>query len=349
MSDELNNLTNILEQVYTKYTNNEYILSRIKSHITNLENVVETENKKNDDRIIKYNELTSEQENFCKVFLNKHQYYHMPYSLFFYEYDTKHYRIISEDEIQHTLLTALTNQPKLSQWKHKTKQMIIKQIKESCLLKSTPESYTIQNVINIFSSVFESKIHTKYFLTLIGDCILKKCLENKYFINQHLKKMVTLIDEICHITSGIKVINNFITKYHENHKLVDYRLIKPSSNFVVNDIITDIISNYGIDIICVACYYSDKYENSDNYISNICDDKTIQSKIMYFKHNSSEEYILTQFTSEYIIQTNNNEATITWKNLHYLWFHFLNANGLPNVIYSDKLKELLVKKYSTIK
>lgn len=348
MSDELNNLTTILQQLYAKYTNNEYILSRIKFHITNLENVLEMENKKNDVRIVKYNELSYEQDNFCKVFLNKHQYYHIPYNSLFYEYDNKHYRIVSEDEIYHTLLSSLTNQPKLAQWKHKTKLMIIKQIKETHLLKSTPESYTIQSVLNIFSSIFENKIHTKYFLTIIGDCILKKCSENKYFINQRLKKLVLLVNDIYHATTGFGIMNNFISKYHENHKLSDYRLIKPNSNFVVNEITTDIIKNFGIDIMCVACYYSDKYGNSDNYISNVSeDDQTIQSKILYFKNNSSEEFVLNQFTNEYITQTNNQEATISWKNLHYLWLHFLNANGLPNVIYSDRLKELLVKKYNT--
>jgi hypothetical protein len=349
MSDELINLKIVLEEVYTKYIGNDYIIGRIKSHITNLENVLENENKKNDDRIIKYNELSLEQENFCKVFLNKHQYYYMMHSSLFYEYDNKHYKIVSEDEIQHTLLSSLTDQPKLSQWKHKTKQMIIKQIKESNLLKSTPESYTIQSVINNFSSIFESKIHTKYFLTIIGDCILKKNYENKYFVNNRLKKLITLIDDICYIISGTKILNNFITKYHENHKLVDYRLIKSIPNFIVNDIITDIVNTFGIDIICVACYYSERYGSSDNYILTVCDDESVQSKILYFKNNPSEEYIFNQFTNEYITQTNNNfDATISWKNLQYLWIHFLNSTELPNVIYSDKLKDLLLKKYKTM-
>lgn len=346
MSHELDNLKNIIEQIYTKYSNNDYILGRIRAHISNLENVLETENKKNDERIVKYNELSLEQDNFCKIFLSKNQYYFISNSCAFYKYDGKHYRIINEDEIYHTILTSLTEEPKLSQWKHKTKQIIIKQIKDRHLLKSTPESYTIQSVINNFSSIFENKIYIKYFLTIIGDCILKKGYENKYFINQNLKKLVMLIDDICYITTGIKILNNFITKYHENHKLSDYRLIKPNSNFVINDIIKDIINNYGIDIICVACYYSDRYNNGDNYIFNIYDDISIQNKILYFKNNTSEEYIFNHFINEYIIQTNNIETTISWKNLHYLWFHFLNSNNLPNVIYSDRLKELLIKRYN---
>ena len=155
MSDEVDNLKNIIEQLYSKYNNNEYILGRIRAHITNLENVLETENKKNDERIVKYNELSFEQDNFCKIFLSKYQYYFMSNSNAFYKYDGKHYRIINEDEIYHNILTSLTEEPKLSQWKHKTKQIIIKQIKDRYLLKSTPESYTIQNVINNFSTIFE--------------------------------------------------------------------------------------------------------------------------------------------------------------------------------------------------
>ena len=65
------------------------------------------------------------------------------------------------------------------QWKHKTKLNIIKQIRERSLFTCIPETDTIQDILyNLYPAIFTSKNCAKYFLTIIGDNILKK--------NQHL-------------------------------------------------------------------------------------------------------------------------------------------------------------------
>ena len=61
------------------------------------------------------------------------------------------------------------------QWKHKTKTHIIKLIKERTLFTSIPETYTIQTVLGFLqTTLFETKDAAKYFLTVLGDNILKK-------------------------------------------------------------------------------------------------------------------------------------------------------------------------------
>ena len=201
-----------ISALFEKYKYNPYILQRMQMHLTNLPGMLETENKRYEERVSRINELTMEQDNFYKVFLSKHQYYYMPYNNIFYEYDGKTYRIVKEDDIHHHLLSTITDEGKLMAWKHKTKQNIIKQIKERSLFKSVPETYTIQNVLGFLNTVFETKTETKYFLTVIGDCILKKNIEPlMFFINSSTKKLVSFIDSIAYITTGNSIMNNFIS------------------------------------------------------------------------------------------------------------------------------------------
>ena len=186
-----------IPDIFEKYKDNPYILQRLQMHLTNLPSILETENKRYLERVSRINELTLEQDNFYKVFLSKHQYFYMPYNNLFYEYDGKTYKIVKEDDIHHHLLSTITDEGKLIAWKHKTKLNILKQIKDRSLFHSVPETYTIQNVLGFLNTIFETKTETKYFLTVIGDCILKKNVGPEcklFFINSNIKKLISFID-----------------------------------------------------------------------------------------------------------------------------------------------------------
>ena len=230
---KIHTISQMINELNFKYKENPYMIQRLEYHLFNLPNTLEQENKKYDERINRFNELTLEQDNFYKVFLSKHQYFYMPYNSIYYEYDGKTYKIVKDDDIHYQLLSTITDEGKLIQWKHKTKQNIIKKIKERTLFKSTPETYTIQNVLGFLQTIFQTKTEAKYFLTIIGECILKKNNNNLlYFISSNLKKLIVLIDSIVYITTGNSIMNNFITKYHDTHKLNSYRLIKLSITFL---------------------------------------------------------------------------------------------------------------------
>jgi hypothetical protein len=71
----------------------------------------------------------------------------LPNNNLFYEYDGQKYLIIKEDDVIHKLLSTISKDRVLLQWKHKTKINIIKQIKDRSLFSSIPETDTIQNVL----------------------------------------------------------------------------------------------------------------------------------------------------------------------------------------------------------
>ena len=339
-----------ISELFVKYKDNTYILHRLQTHLNNLSSMLEVENKKYDERVSRINELTMEQENFYKVFLSKHQYYHMPYNNIFYEYDGKTYQIIKEDDIHHHLLSTITDEGKLLAWKHKTKQNIIKKIKERTLFTCVPETYTIQTVLGFLNTIFESKTETKYFLTVIGDCILKKNSNEQnlgslmFFINSNTKKLVSLIDSIAYITTGNSIMSNFISKYHDSHNLLMYRLIKTNDNSISTDLIKDVLNKIGLDLLCVAAHYSDRYINSDIFLNNLPNmmetENQIKKNVMFFSLNNIDK-IMEDFTNQCIEKTTSEEYNLSWNNIHYIWKLYLSSINVPNMIYSNNLKNLL--------
>jgi hypothetical protein len=343
-----------ISDLFEKYKDNPYILQRLQMHLTNLPAILETENKRYEERVSRINELTLEQDNFYKVFLSKHQYFYMPYNNLFYEYDGKTYKIVKEDDIHHHLLSTITDEGKLIAWKHKTKQNILKQIKDRSLFKSVPETYTIQNVLGFLNTIFETKTETKYFLTVIGDCILKKNVGpecNLFFINSNIKKLISFIDSIAYITTGNSIMSNFISKYHETHNLLGYRLIKTNDNFnsIATDLIKDVLNKIGIDLLSVAAHYSERYSNSDQFLINLPQEDPIKEYTMFFSMNTTNK-IVDQFVSQCIEQVSTNTLTnsnstniynLSWKNMHYIWKLYLSNINVPNMMYSNNLKVLL--------
>ncbi len=340
--EKVNTIAELINELSLKYNDKPYMIQRLETHLYNLPNILEQENKKYDERITRFNELTLEQDNFYKVFLSKHQYFYMPYNSIYYEYDGKTYKIIKDDDIHYQLLSTITEEGKLIQWKHKTKQNIIKKIKERSLFKSTPETYTIQNVLGFLQTIFQTKTESKYFLTIIGDCILKKNNDNLlYFVSSNLKKIITLIDSIVYVTTGNSIMNNFITKYHDNHKINLYRLIKinDTTNSLSIDIVKEVLNNIGIDLFCVATHYSERYGNADNYLNSKVEVE-IKNHVLYFVQNSVQ-HIVSEFIEQCIVETVVSESNISWKNMHYIWKLYLSSLNIPNMIYSQQLQDLL--------
>lgn len=341
-----NKITELLEK-YEKIENienKEYIFQRIHNHINNyLPNTLDNELKIFEKRINRNNYLTNEQQIFIQVFLSKNNFFYLQNNNFFYEYNGEKYMIIKEDDVIHKLLSTISNDRVLLQWKHKTKINIIKQIKERSLFNSIPETDTIQKILNVlYPSVFSSKNTAKYFLTIIGDNILKKNSHLIFLVSQKMKQILNDLDSVALASIGNNnTTNNFITKYHENHSYDNYRLIKINVNFS-NEIWFEILKKFGLDLLCVSAHYSKRYENSDNFIENKSDDEL--KNYSYYIKNSNPKSIISEFCNKYIIE-DVSDYKIEWKNLHFIWKQFLSKYNIPNVIYSNTLKNLFKELY----
>jgi hypothetical protein len=332
---------NSIENLYKKYEKNEYMLQRIHNHINKyLPNILDNELKNYEKRINRNLYLTNEQQIFIQVFLSKNQYYYLPNNNCFYEYNGKNYLIVKEDDIIHKLLSSISKERILLRWKHKTKFNILKQIKERILFSSIPETDTIQNVLNVlYPYIFTTKNQAKYFLTILGDNILKKNQHLIFLSNSKIKQMLYEIDIIAYNSIGFtNTTSNFIVKYHENHSYDNCRLIKINENSSVN-VWKEMLKKNGLDLICVATHYSTRFENSDNYLNTKVDEEL--KNYSYYLKNIPHQEIITNFCNKCFQITNNDNNKIEWKNMHFIWKQFISSISLPNIIYSNTLKNIL--------
>jgi hypothetical protein len=334
----------IIQNLYAKFHENTYIISKLEHIIANLETNLDNEQTAHEKRLVRTAELTNELELFCKVFLDKNKYYYIPYNNCFYLYDSATYITANEDDIHHNLLSTITKEGKLLEWKFKSKANIIKRIKERHLFTSVPETYTIQTVLDFLTNtIFKSRTMSKYFLTILGDSILKKQSDTQlhYYIHPSSKKYFTLIDGLSYITSGTSYMSNFITKYHDTHTLQNYRLLDTNTDNIYS--LKETLNKIGIDLLCVATYYSNRYENSENFLL-VKNDSIVNNHILYFAKHSRDNIIDDYISSCFEVMESNENYQVSWKNMHYIWKLYLNRTGIPNIIYSSVLKDQLKHK-----
>lgn len=348
-------LNDIVNKLFDSYKHNNYMMQRLQYYVTNLPCLLENDNKKYNERAEKMTELIHEQNNFFVSFLSKYKYYHIPTNSKFYEYDGKHYRIVDENDVIHRILSKISCNVKLSQWKYKTQIALLKKIKNTSLFSSIPEEYTIKNVLKFLELLFYSEEEIIYFLCIIGDCILKKNVQLLYFIKQSAKKLILAIDYIIYMNAGFSIADNFIVKHHENHTIVNYRLIR--SKTIPFDTLELSVNTIGLDIICVATYFSELYKQTDNYVTNHMNHENM-NYCLYFVHNTPEK-IADDFihsciepvsisTNDETQELNLNDITksnvINWKNMYYIWKLYLHRIKVPTFLYTISLQQLLMSK-----
>jgi hypothetical protein len=319
-----------------------------------------------EEKKIRINELSSEQEQFIHDFFNKHYYFYNATTEKFFHYDKLHYIVVSEDDVLYHILSSITQQQScLTSWKLKTKTHIIKKIKDKSLIKYIPESGTIQFVLGLLCPMFfSSKTEAKYFLTVLGDSILKKNeTPNYHFMEVKSKHFLRELNSLCYYYIGVNMLQTIKHKYHDTHQYAQCRFIKINNN-VQNDLLWKSVFDYAIDLFVVASYYSTRYSSSDNYLLNYSNNVDLVANVMFLKDKTPEE-LVELFLKEYIqtipssmssspcvggmfesaMESVKPRSVITWKNILYLWRSFLETKGLPNIMFHESLKGILVSHY----
>lgn len=335
---KMNEALTKLAELYKKYESNVYMTNRLNTHIDSiLPNTLELELENYKERLLRTTSLQTMQETFIKVFLNKNKYYYLHASGFYYEYIDDSYYIRKEDDIHYKLLSTISEDKSLMDWKYKTKFNVIRQIKDRNVLLSTPNTSTIQRVLNaLYPAFFPSKNATKYFMTIIGDNILKKQIPVRV-IHKH-SLIFAEIDYIASMIGASNLTNNFASKYNDNHSYSQYRLLYTNDQFPSMDTWHTLLINLNLDFLCVASHYSTRYGSSEQFIENMNDD-ILKTHILYL-HTHSQETIIKQFI-EHSTQQADTSFKISWKQLHYIWKQYLNCISVPNMMYSNTLKQSL--------
>ena len=356
----LNEAKESISIIYQKYAADPYMTAKAHNYITNqlpiiLENIRET-HEQNQTRI---EELTNDQDAFIQAFLNNNQYFYISSTEKFFCYDGTHYHCISEDDLLYTVLSSISRdrERNLMPWKKSTKRNIMKRIKDNNLLKSIPESETIQNVIDsLCPAIFNTRAETKYFLTILGDNIFRKNNHIIHYISVKSKHFIRELNNMCQNVIGSNLSQTIKHKYHE-HNYSDCRIVRINESIKSEYIWKPIINQLVLDIICVACHYSNRYGSSDDYVIKSSNDNVLFQTAFYLKELEPID-LVNSFVEEYleISQPGRSNTTIcidgqlshmrtpyiSWKNIQYLWKQFLDSKNIPNVLFLQNLKTILM-------
>lgn len=347
---EIQESVSIIHNLYEKYQDHPYMLQRLNTYIRNMPSTMESLLENYKQRSIRNEEMVTNQEIFLENFFNrfKNYYYNTSSEKFFY-YDDKNYSIISEDDILHHILRSITECGTLTSWKQKTKRLVMVKIKENNILKTIPNSDTIQQVLDLlYPAVFQTKHEAKYFLTMLGDGLRKKHQNLFHIVSHRLIKFIRELNNfaqmyfVCHCTQTIKY------KYHEH----DYNLCRVLHTNEVGSNILNPILEQALNILCVASHYSTRYDSSDQYLERMNND-AVRSQILFLKTTTPDE-IITKFLDEYIqvntsgntMEDASNSEPVLWKNIIYLWRHFLESLKLPCVVFIQVVKQKLQTRLS---
>jgi len=340
--------------LFEKYREDPYMISRVQHLITNqLPSMLDHISKTRDLRLQRTETLSNEQESFIDTFLNKHRYFYVSTTDRFFLYDGVHYIESKEDDILHHILTTITKDQSLMAWKQKTRATIMKHIRERSLLKNVPESATIQGILDLlYPLYFETKSEAKYFLAVLGDNIWRKPTGLVHFISTESKPFIHFLNSTCVAYLGYGLIGTIKHKYHE-HDYDISRIVRINDNIRHENCWRSIIDRSIIDLLCVAAHYSTRYGSSDNYIRNSCNDPDIVDRVLFLKNHSGEN-IVALFIADYLAKLDDPDThggyitstKISWKNMQYLWRHFLKRSNLPAIMFQPVLKQRLTEQLS---
>jgi hypothetical protein len=334
-----------------KYKDNEYVFGRLVNYIENLlptalENATETQKHREERRT----QLSANRDEFTSRFLLKNRYFYSQQTELFLHYDGLHFVIHSEDDIQHQILSTISSEFCLREWKHKVNKNILKRIKERSPLNAIPESATIQFVINILCpSIFPSRSHVKYFLTILGECLAATSANTNstiYILNPALKDIIREIGNQSYTYLGLaNIFSNFKFKYYD-HNYKNCRLLAIDKIYSVYGrkkiAVPPLLCKYMLDFLCVAAHYASRYGGADKFLLT-CNSEPGLIDYSLFLTNNTPESIVDNFIQKSLTSCAAT-TTIDSKNIIFLWKKFLNELAIPNIIFYDALKIILKNK-----
>jgi hypothetical protein len=349
----LEEIIETITAIYQRYKGDTYMEPKLHNFVCNqLTTTLENMERNHQERLQRIEDLAIDQQMFIQSFLFYNRYFYHPSTENFFYYDGEHYLQYSEDDVIYNILSTISKDGNLMSWKQKTKVSIMKRIKDNHIYQSIPESSTIQSVLNrLYPAVFSTKAAAKYFLTILGDNILRKETSLIHIISTTAKPLINSLNILCQTWFGTNACQSFKYKYHAEHNYGQIRLLTSVS--------TSLLSEVSLDMLCVACHYSNRYQSSDNYLLKFSNDDILLSSVLYLR-NLTPESLVDMFLNEYIRLTPASgkltlgsevindfvfkPTQITWKNMYYLWRHFLGSKQLPSVVFTTKLKTHLVER-----
>ena len=217
------------KKILEKYQDDDVMMAKIMMVVTKIiPNTLSKCEPMSEDtkmKLIRANELGA---TFISKFVNAHRYFYNSFTDIFYKYDGLYFKPINGDVIYQHLFNAISADDSISALKFKLRKDGNKIIKQRSPLFSIPETTTIQHIIDLLTpEFFPTRHHAKYFLVIIGECILNRigdidkdkevnnnnnnvtALEHTneliYLCNPNMKDIISEINNCLHNHLGSKI------------------------------------------------------------------------------------------------------------------------------------------------
>ena len=355
---------------------NEHILERIHAYVkTQLPQSIKNYQTAHTERETRKQSLALVADEITETFLNKTKYFYSPHSELYFTYNNQvHYSLINEDEIHHRILADITaiaanvnTNSAVTAWKYKIKNRIIKSIQSRDILSSIPESRTIQNVISyIYPALFRTRDHAKYFLTILGDVLLKKTAPLIYFIPLIAKEFIKDLGSECYGLFGsfaTTYTTAFKFKYYEHHykdcRVVDIHVpvVAAAATAAAAEPVTSSstfsrksglrlshmpeLKSAIIDLLCVAAHYSHRFGSADDFLRLHCKTPEVGAHA-WFLRDRTDQQIIKEFI-DYATEPASSDHEISMTNMLYLWKMYLSEFRLPSMFFAATLRAKLAE------
>tara|TARA_Y100000780_G_C13691741_1_gene419833 strand:+ start:2994 stop:4517 length:1524 start_codon:yes stop_codon:yes gene_type:complete len=344
----IEHIKNKTNELCNNHKNEPLFLSQFNDYIELIEDKIKEKLVIKKSREERKRILNDKKEAFINHFMETHNYYYIPESEIFIEYNKENYSQINENKIWVEIYNEVNKNKELSPWKQKVRLEIISQLKKHTIYNEQliPETKTIQTVLQIMQSILlPNKHYSKYFLTLLGDCLLKKNISPNVIITTN--NIDVFIDDLefqIHHYMRCYFKDIFKHKYY-NHNYDNIRLIQ-TRDCVDNAFIwSTTIKQYIFDIIFVACHYSKRYKNADNYIHNCCNHSDTKEKVLYC-FNYTKEDILKSFIETMFEK--NNKLCVFKTDLKYLINDYFEKIDIPKVLFYADVDEYFEKNFEEL-
>ena len=345
-----NDLFGVVQSLYEKYAGDEFMLGKLIAHVAQLPALMDAAQQAHDDKLHRKKTLITASDEFIEQFLNDSpQYYYNSNVELFFVYDAdadRNYSVINEDDILHPILTKISCNRELMPWKYKIKNQVLRRIKDRNLLSSIPESQTIQRTLNMLCpTIFRTRDCAKYFLTVVGDILLKKTVlvgvgdEPIYIATPKSRLFIKGLSQECSTLFGTSLLSAFKFKFYE-YAFSECRLL--DMNDVAIDAFSAPFKHRLIDIFCVAAHYSQRYDNAEAFLNKQCKDTATYHRVLYLNHNA-EDQLIAKFVGTCTEPSPQSNMSISWKNMMYLWKVFIEEERIPNVFFAQALKSRLMQ------
>lgn len=329
----MDQLVAAVQELWNEYAEDHDALYRLKRHVTEvLPMTMRTEASLLRERRQSIEKADHEKTDFIRRFLTKHQFYFCPRSETFVNYDGKNYLPYLEDNILHTVLSAISSHDTLKPIKHRLKGEIMGSIRARSPLGSLPESETIQSIMKfLHPTFFPSRDAAKYFLTVVGDCIMSKKSDIVFIGTSALRGLMRRVEDELHMHFGMTgALAPIKLKYHD-HPYDKCRLLPvQNSTVIIKDQDT---GSRCLDLLCVAAHYSVRYGGSEVFLSE-CTNAPFVEKVRFAAGKTAEK-LVTDFAASWLTKTDN--ASMSEANAVFVWKRYLDSHGVPDVIFKNTL------------